>query len=409
MIKAIHLQRHLPASGNAAFRLHEAMRLSGIDSSMLSLTSDVEQSNRIKYLESKKSSLLNLLDARFGNFLTRRRKKEFGMFSYPLFGTDISKLKQIEDADFIYLHWMIGGFLNLTGIENLCKTQKPIILFLHDMWPITGGCHYSFDCEKFKVSCNHCQNFPEDIKIDLAQKEFNKKLLLYNKYNNIFFVAPSKWMFHQIKESRLAKGKPVFHIPNAINEKIFKKNNKLEARRMLDLDSNAIIISFGAVSVDSPYKGWRYLQEALSILSDVYYQKNILVVIFGSGANDEIAKQIPFPVKFLGRLRDDFSTSLLYNASDIFVAPSLADNLPTTVMESLSCGTAVVGFNVGGIPDMIMHKQNGYLAKYKDAADLSNGIQYCLENNVEGYLSEDFKKDVIIQQHLRLFEFIKGN
>jgi glycosyltransferase involved in cell wall biosynthesis len=407
MIKAIHLQRHLPASGNAAFRLHEAMRLSGIDSTMLSLSSDIEESKQIKHL-GKKSSLISLLDARCGSFLTKSKKKEFGIFSYPLFGTDVSKLPQIQNADFVYLHWVIGGFLSLHGIENLCKIGKPIILFIHDMWPITGGCHYSFDCEKFKIECNNCQIFPKEKKIDLALKEFKKKLILYSKYNNLFFVSPSKWMYNQIKESTLTKEKPVFHIPNIINNKVFKQNNRLEARRILDLDSDSLIISFGAVSVDSPYKGWSYLQEALSILKCRNQQKNILVVIFGSGFNEQIERDIPFPIRFLGRLRDDFSTALLYNASNIFVAPSLADNLPTTIMESLACGTAVVGFNIGGIPDMVIHKKNGYLANYKDSSDLAAGIEYCIENNLKGYLSEDFKREILIEKHLKLFDLIKN-
>jgi len=383
------------------------MRLSGIDSTMLSLSSDIEESKQIKHL-GKKSSLISLLDARCGSFLTKSKKKEFGIFSYPLFGTDVSKLPQIQNADFVYLHWVIGGFLSLHGIENLCKIGKPIILFIHDMWPITGGCHYSFDCEKFKIECNNCQIFPKEKKIDLALKEFKKKLILYSKYNNLFFVSPSKWMYNQIKESTLTKEKPVFHIPNIINNKVFKQNNRLEARRILDLDSDSLIISFGAVSVDSPYKGWSYLQEALSILKCRNQQKNILVVIFGSGFNEQIERDIPFPIRFLGRLRDDFSTALLYNASNIFVAPSLADNLPTTIMESLACGTAVVGFNIGGIPDMVIHKKNGYLANYKDSSDLAAGIEYCIENNLKGYLSEDFKREILIEKHLKLFDLIKN-
>lgn len=408
MTKVIHLQRHLPASGNAAFRLHEAMRIAQIDSKMLSLTSDVEKSNEIQHL-GRKAETIALLNGKLESFLTKDRIKEFGMFSYPLAGTDVSKISEVENADIIYLHWIVGGFLSLHSIEKLFKTGKPIVLFTHDMWAITGGCHYSFDCEKFKIECNTCQVFPDKKKNDLALKEFNKKLNMYRKYNNLYFVSPSKWMYNQIKDSHLTKGKPTFHIPNIINEKIFKPFNKTEARKILDLDRDSIIISFGAVSVDSPYKGWSYLQKALSILKGKLENKNISVVIFGSGSNEEIVRNVPFPVRFLGRLRDDYSTALLYNAADIFIAPSLADNLPTTVMESLACGTPVVGFNIGGIPDMVIHKQNGYLATYKDSEDLSNGIQYCIENNIKGYLSGEFDRDLLIAKHFELFDFIKNS
>ncbi len=109
----------------------------------------------------------------------------------------------------------------------------------------------------------------------------------------------------------------------------------------------------------------------------------------------------------MGFLQDEYSTALVYNAADVFIVPSLADNLPTTVQESLSCGTPVVGFEVGGIPDMISHKKNGYLAKYKDSGDIAEGIKFCINNRIKGYRLPDFEPSVIVQKHLELFEQIK--
>lgn len=403
MIKIVHIQKHLPSSGNAAFRLHEAMLRNNLDSSMLSLTSDIEDSSFIRHLN-KKAQLISFLNSRIENTVTKDKIKEFGLFSYPILGSDISKLSQVTEADIIYLHWAIGGLLTLRGIEKLLKLGKPVVIFMHDMWSITGGCHYSFDCEKFKVHCKNCQNFPINKKIDLSFIEFNKKAKLNNKYENIYFIAPSIWLYNQARSSFLTVRKPIYYIPNILNKKLFQPIGKRECRKLLDVDPLATIIAFGAVSIDNPYKGWKYLQEALSILKHHTDNKNILILIFGGAYNKEVADKIHFPVKFLGRLRDDYSTALVYNASNVFVAPSLADNLPTTVMESLACGTPVIGFDIGGIPDMIQHKRNGYLAKYKDAEDLANGIIYCIENNILGNIETKFDEDQIIDSHLNLFK-----
>lgn len=368
---------------------------------MLSLTSDIEDSSFIKHLN-KKAQLISFLNSKIENRVTKDKIKEFGLFSYPILGTDISKLNQVIKADIIYLHWAIGGLLTLGGIEKLLKLGKPVIMFMHDMWSITGGCHYSFDCEKFAVHCQNCQNFPSNKKIDLSFIEFNKKAKLYNKYQNIYFISPSTWLYNQARLSLLTARKPIYYIPNILNKRLFQPIDKRECRKLLDINPLAIVVAFGAVSIDNPYKGWKYLQEALTILK--LYNENILILIFGEVYNKEIVDNIQFPIKFLGRLRDDYSTALAYNAANVFVAPSLADNLPTTVMESLACGTPVTGFDIGGIPDMIQHKQNGYLAKYKDAQDLADGIIYCIKNDILGKTDPKFNEDQIIDKHLTLFK-----
>jgi len=135
--------------------------------------------------------------------------------------------------------------------------------------------------------------------------------------------------------------------------------------------------------------------------------RDIQILIFGSGTDNEIKNAIPFPVRFMGFVKEDYLTNLIYNASDVFVVPSLADNLPTTILESLSCGTAVVGFDVGGIPDMIEHTGNGYLAKYKDAHDLANGIEYVMKNHIKGQLKARFSRSRFIQDHLDLLSHLK--
>ena len=407
MIKVIHIQISTIAAAGVALRLNNALSESNIDSSFLALHPSVNDSEKIIHL-GKIPKIISMLDRMLRSFILRNSNKQFGLFSYPILGTNVSRIKQVKEADIIYLHWIQGGFLNLKNIYQLAKLKKPIIFFMHDMWTITGGCHHSFSCEKYKSRCNDCQIFSKHKKNDWSAMEFDRKLKLYNKFDNIYLLSPSKWLRDCASQSQLTINKPIFYIPNSVDNKIFKPFDKNIAKQILNLNVNDTVIAFGAVSIGSPYKGWAYLQRALEILKYDDDLNKISVLIFGDDYSKQVADEIPFNTKFMGYLRDGYSLSLVYNAADVFVAPSLADNLPTTLLESLSCGTPVVGFDVGGIPDMIKHKENGYLAKYRDAEDLANGIKFCLKNNIKGQLLPDFEMSNIIEKHLELINSIKS-
>ncbi|MBK7121987.1 MAG: hypothetical protein IPH68_03760 [Chitinophagaceae bacterium] len=178
--------------------------------------------SNIKFL-GPKARFISKIDNRIQDYLTRKRIKEMGSFSYPVLGTDVSGLDEVKNADIIYIHWVLNGFFNYNSIKQLARLNKPVIIFLHDMWNITGGCHHSFTCEKYKTTgCNNCPVFPGDKINDLSAKGFKKKLKLYTKYKNLFFVSPSRWLYNCAKASLLTKDRPVFHIPNIIDTTLFK-------------------------------------------------------------------------------------------------------------------------------------------------------------------------------------------
>jgi glycosyltransferase involved in cell wall biosynthesis len=405
MLKVVHIQKEVLSTGRAPFRLHNAFLERGYDSRILSVEFDVNLTDRIT-LVGRNSRIKSRIDLSLQSFIRRNLNWQYGLYSYPILGTDVTKYEMVREADVIYLHWVQGGFLNLSGYEKLAKLNKPVIVFMHDMWTITGGCHHSFSCDKYQTECFDCQMFKKKGLIDWASREFRKKKKLYGKYPNFYFVSPSRWLYDCTQRSFLTKGKPVFHIPNIIDIRTFKKIDKKFAREMLDLDKNDTIIAFGAFAVKSVYKGWPELLKALNILKSSGMKEQITVLVFGGGYNKEIADAIPFKTKFMGFLKDEYSTVLVYNASDVFVTPSLADNFPTTVLESQSCGTPVVGFNVGGIPDMIKHLDNGYLAKYRDPDDLAEGIKYCLDNKLNGRLLPEFDKSLLLDRHIALINSI---
>jgi len=407
MLKVVHVQNDMMSAGRAALRLHLAFEEFGIESSIITLFTDVNDTNRI-FNPGKIARLRALLDRKVQTYLFRKTDKKYGSYSYPIFGTNISKLPQIKEADIIYIHWVLAGFFNLSSYEEIARLGKPIIIYMHDMWTITGGCHHSFSCEKYKTHCANCQVFPRKTVIDWAKHEFNKKLKIYDSLGNLFFVSPSRWLYNCAKQSALTRNKPVWYIPNILDTTIFQAINKKTARKILNINEEEIIIAFSAFSVNSPFKGWIELQGSLEILKETRGVDDISILITGSSSANLNNGVLPFKTKFLGFLKDEYSMSLVFNAADVFVAPSLAETFGYVIMESLSCGTPVVAFEVGGISDQITHKNNGYLAKYRNAEDLANGIRFCLEERLGGYLLPGFERATIIKKHVELIEYVTG-
>lgn len=395
----------------ATNRLHKAMRKAGVDSRMFVLHKMGQDKNvfQVSKLDEKVFAVLK-------NYITKKitgkTKHEYGLFSCAKLGVNAISYEVVAEADIIYIHWTSSSFLSLSGIEKIIKTGKPVVAVLHDMWHITGGCHHSFDCEKYRTHCHNCQMLMTDKYKDVAYKQFKRKLKMFAKYENISFIAPSQWLIGCVQNSPFAKNKKTKCIPNAIDTTLFRPIDRAIARKILNLPAEKKLICFGAESGQkNPYKGWHYLEKALQNLKRDG-EKDIETIIFGSESCQETANKIPFPVHFFGRLHDTYSLMLLYNAVDAFVTPSLADNFPLTCLESLSCGTPVVGFNVGGIPDMIEHRKNGYLAEYKNSEDLAEGIKYILFAGEYETLSQNARdkaislssEEKIVEQHIHLLQ-----
>ena len=404
-MKIVQVQYSSKSGGGAALKLHNAFLEAGIDSYILTLHDDINDSERVIYC-GRAAKLRARTEDIIQEFLTRKTRKEFGLFSYPVLGTDISRNRFIKEADIIYIHWVQKGFLNLSGYRKIAETGKPVIIFMHDMWTITGGCHHSFSCEKYRSECYDCQVFQGHKRNDLSARGFRMKMKLYSGFSNFHFVSPSKWLKECAEASSLTRKRQVYLIPNLLDRKIFKPVDKKAARALLNVDNGNRIIAFGALAIDSPYKGWEYLKDALFKLQETFSDAPVSVLIFGKCNISEMRKLIPFDTVFTGYLKDEYSAALVYNAADVFVTPSLADNLPTTVLESLSCGTPVVGFRTGGIPDMIEHKINGYLADYRNTDDLAEGIKYCLLNNIRAEVPSEFENRNIMSKHMSLINML---
>lgn len=308
------------------------------------------------------------------------------------------------DYDIVHLHWINQRFLD---IEELKKMHKPIVWTLHDSWPFTGICHLPYDCKQYEFHCGSCPLLGSKNGKDLAYEVFEKKLEAY-KALDLHIVTPSKWLGECAKRSALLGQFPVHVIPNCIDAELYQPMDKFDARTVLGLDLNKKYLLFGAMqALEDANKGFAYLKEALKQVNDT----NIELLVYGT--NDDMqGYDLPIPARSLGYINNDKMMVLLYNAADVTIVPSLSENLSNTIMESLSCGTPVVGFAIGGNSDMIDHKKNGYLVKEKDINDIAIGMEWCLANNADGVLSKNAREkvmqnytiNIVSEQYKRLYE-----
>jgi glycosyltransferase involved in cell wall biosynthesis len=331
-------------------------------------------------------------------------------FSPANSGIDISKNKYIQNADILHFHWINQGFLSLKNIKSLFKLNKPIVWTLHDMWTFTGGCHYSGNCDHFLKQCGNCKFLRNPNDNDISKKGWFGKEEIYQQNKNIVFVACSEWLAKVAKSSSLLKNFRVEAIPNPIKTEIYKSLDKATLRKKWSIDLDVKIILFGAANINDKRKGLVYLLEALEFLKKSNTGFNIQVLLFGKNKSLDIS-QLPFPAKSFSIVNDEQQLVEIYNLADVFVLPSLEDNLPNMVMEALSCAIPVVAFDQGGIPEMLNHQQNGYIAKYKSAEDLANGISWVLnqegdnlKNNTREKVLNSYSEDIIAEKYLAVYK-----
>lgn len=306
-------------------------------------------------------------------------------------GVDITSLAAFREADVVHLHWVNRDFLSATCVRKIMKSGKRIVWTMHDMWPCTGICHHAGECRQYRKGCGNCPllNHPKDT--DASRQQVEMKREWYRQAKNISFVACSHWLEENALQSCLTKNCHVTCIANPIDTKTFSPGDKIEARKQLGLPLKTRLVLFASMKVTDERKGVNYLLETARLLKEKYKQddSNLAFVAMGQHA-ERLQELIQFPVYSLGYVNDMQQIAAVYRAVDVFVTPSLFENLPNTIVESMACGTPCVGFRIGGIPEMIDHLANGYVANYKDSDDLALGILHTLSHPSMGAAAEHY-------------------
>ena len=344
----------------ACQRLYNALKKQGVDVSFVAI----------------KATKWSFLWERFCIWVANRfsRKNLFAV-SIANTGTDISKLPEVCEADIIHLHWINQGGLSLHNIQQIQALGKPIVWTMHDMWPFTGICHHAYECLAYEKQCGRC---PQASNI-LAKQVYENKRRVWHKMH---FVGCSRWITALAEKSGLKLDNMVCSIPNPIDTELFCPITKQKAKMELGLDDKKKYVLFGAMNTTAPMKGFQYLLEADKLLHD----ENIQYLVVGKN-----------------------SATLI---NQLAHEGTLAENLPNMIMEAMACGTPCVGFKIGGIPEMIDHQINGYVAKYKNAEDLARGIEWVL--SAKNDLSKEarqkvmnaYSEEVVVNQYIALYQSI---
>lgn len=412
----INTAERIGGAAIAANRLMEALKNNGIKAKMLVRN---KQTDQVTVVALKKSwrKIWQFTWERIVIWAANGFKRH-NLFAVDIAntGTDITSLPEFRQADVIHLHWINQGMLSLKDIQRILASGKPVVWTLHDMWPFTGICHYSGECEKYTTECHDCPLLLKPHRHDLSEKTFRKKQKLYTTAP-ITFIACSRWLEAMARKSSLLQGHTITNIPNAINTNLFKPRAKKFAREKLHLPTDKKLLLFGSMKITDKRKGIDYLIEACKLLSqeEPELSKQLGVVVLGSQA-EQCKSLFPFPIYPMNYVSNEKELVDIYNAVDLYVTPSLQDNLPNTIVEAMACGIPCVGFNVGGIPQMIDHLHNGYVAQYKSAEDLANGISWTLtEGDYETMSSEAYRKAVttysestIANQYIQIYNHITG-
>ncbi len=331
------------------------------------------------------------------------------IFSPGQWGLPVAGHPLVRQSDVVHLHWTHQGLLSLRGMEKIFSIGKPVVITLHDQWWMTGGCYYPMGCEGYLKGCHNCPLLKSRSR--LASRVFSRKKEIISSHD-VHLIAISRWMKSEIEQSPLLHHATVHHLPNAIDTDVFKLLDRDEVLKKLGLNPKKKRIGFVAVNVNDPRKGARYLIEAIEQLDQTLDPGHYELLIIG---RDEAVNNFRTRLNVVttGFVTPD-KMPLYYNAMDVFVLPSIIDNLPNSVMEALSCGVPVVGFNIGGVPDMVQDKINGYLAREKDSTDLAQGIQWVLKEaeyqmlkqKARNTVEEKFSYQVIGKKLLELYQNI---
>jgi glycosyltransferase involved in cell wall biosynthesis len=383
-------------AANACIRLHQGLLELGVDSKVLVFLKRRNIPEVYQFYENKSSNYI-LDKYRFFKFgfyeginrlMLLNRVKGNEIFTYPKSLIPLHNHPLVQEADVIHLRW-VSYFLNYSTFFKNVKDKK-IVWTLSDMNPFTGGCHYALDCRKFQNDCTDCPQLQGSIWSDYSKFILDKKLKALKDVNNISVVSPSQWMMEESKSSRLFGRFTNYFIPNGIDTDEYKILDKIKVRDKLKLPRDRIIFLFVADSLDRRLKGFGILVNVLK--KHFNNNKNILLLTIGSQKNKLEIEGVD--IINLGYLSSEEKLNEAYSAADVFITPSLAESFGNTVLESMLCGTPVIGFPVGGVKEQIINGKNGILSRDITEDALAESInefvnkKYIFESNKIREISE---------------------
>jgi glycosyltransferase involved in cell wall biosynthesis len=417
-MRVLHLSTNDIRGGaaRAAHRLHRGLCRQGLESLMFVGQKDSDDPTVTSFVPSihLKSRFFRLLrrirlNIALSAYRTSRPgSSEFFSDGRGEHGADF--WHQVPHADLIHLHW-ITGFVDYYDFFRLVPSQVPIVWTLHDMNPFTGGCHYDQGCGRFKKGCGACPQLGSDDPADLSHQIWRRKRrrLEYLPSNRLRIVSSSRWMAGECAESSLLGRFPGSVIPHGLDTTAFSPRDRLVARTAFEVPDDARVVMFAAGWVTERRKGFELLAQAMSRLPE---KNGLFLMSLGRGRPvlDTGLQEI-----HLGHIENDRLLSLAFSAADLFVIPSTQEAFGQTALESMACGTPVVGFAIGGIPDLIQAGVCGLLVPPGNVEALAEAISHLLKNEVvraemsangRRIAMEDYALEVQARRYIELYEHL---
>lgn len=395
-------------AARAACRLHNGLGSCGVDSSLL-VKSRFGNDPEVLKTSTPSSRIMRALRVHLDMLPVRLTpKRPLLNFSPAWLPDQVSRQVDKIDPDLIHLHWLAAGFLRL---ETLSKLNKPLVWTLHDSWAFTGGCHVPFDCTRYRQQCGACPVLGSTTENDLSRRVWERKMNAW-KNLNLTIVAPSHWLAASASSSSLLHHARVEVIPNGLDLTIFKPVDKRHARKLLGLPQDKKLILAGGAGMQLQMnKGFSLLLAALKPLTSTKEHEQTELVLFGQTAAEN-RQSTGLKEHSLGWIEDEATLATAYSAADLFVLPSLLENLPNTVMESMACGTPCIAFAQGGMSQLIDHGINGYLASAYATEELTRGMTRLLVDSrlrekmsrqARLKMEQDFALPQVCQRYLSLY------
>jgi glycosyltransferase involved in cell wall biosynthesis len=310
----------------------------------------------------------------------------------------IRHVPAFQEADVVHFHGIHGQFFSYLALPAL-TADKVAVFTLHDMWAITGHCAVSYDCERWRTGCGHCPypaappSLPGER--DGTRLEWKLKRWTY-RHARMTVVALSTRMTTQLQQSILGH-LPVCHIPNGVDTEAYQPLDPVMCRTALGIPTHKKVLLFAAANIARTNKGGALLLKALHGLPQAL-QKDLVLLLMGDGG-DILASDTDLDVRLMGYVGGVRLKAMIYSATDLFVLPSFGEGLPLVLLESMACGTPMVAFEVGGVPDLVRPGVTGYLAAPANVDDLRRGILMLLEDTAGRAAMGQRCRDIALKEY----------
>ncbi|MEY4941353.1 MAG: hypothetical protein RIQ93_3088, partial [Verrucomicrobiota bacterium] len=398
-------------AARATHRLHLSLLGAGVQSQMIVRTSHAPGATVRAYWSSQRfgDRLKRFFQRRrflaLDGAITRRRSPGVEQFNTDRGPFGLELARRLPACDLLHVHWC-SGFVDLPSFLPAALQRTPVVVTLHDVFGLTGGCHYAQGCERWRTGCGRCPQLGRDAQESLTAPSWARKQAAYRAPGPLQLVAASRWTQRQAGESPLTAHLPCRTIPFGIDGQVFSPRNRTTARELFGLPTGAEIVLFAADATDNPRKGFDVLAAAVARLHD---RRDLVLVSVGRGR-----PKLPDQIRHvhLGVFSDDRFLSLVYSAADVFVIPSREEAFGQTTLEAFACGVPVLGSDVGGIPDLVRPGVTGLLAESGNSAAFSTALATLLDGAADRAAMgararrvavDEFSFDRCAQSHLTLY------